>query len=124
MNQTLEQETFEEVSNYKLTFENKKSYDDLITEDLDTQGTDELSSNIEDNNIEAVAQPEIDVKEISAETGVVFTAKVTVKPEFELGTYKGVEVSKITHRTTEKEINGEIQKVREQVSLIFFDSRI
>ena len=71
---------------------------------------------IEENNIEAVAQPEIDVKEISAETGVVFTAKVTVKPEFELGTYKGVEVSKITHRTTEKEINGEIEKVRERNS--------
>jgi len=71
---------------------------------------------IEENNIEAVAQPEIDVKEISPETGVVFTAKVTVKPEFELGTYKGVEVSKVTHRTTEKEINGEIEKVRERNS--------
>ena len=71
---------------------------------------------IEENNIEAVAQPEIDVKEISAENGVVFTAKVTVKPEFELGTYKGVEVSKITHRTTEKEISGEIEKVRERNS--------
>ena len=69
---------------------------------------------IEENNVEAVAQPEIDVKEISAETGVVFTAKVVVKPEFELGEYKGVEVSKVTHRTTEKEINGEIEKVRER----------
>ncbi len=69
---------------------------------------------ITDNNIEAVAQPEIDVKELSAETGVVFTAKVTVKPEFELGTYKGIEVAKVTHRTTEKEINAEIEKVRER----------
>lgn len=51
MNQTLEQETFEEISNYKLTFENSKSYDDLITEDFNVQGTDELSS-LEDNNIE------------------------------------------------------------------------
>ena len=69
---------------------------------------------IDENKIETVAQPEIDVKEISPETGVVFTAKVTVKPEFELGTYKGVEVAKVTHRTTEKEINGEIEKVRER----------
>lgn len=51
MNQTLEQETFEEVSNYKLTFENKKVYDDLITEDFNEQGTDELSSTEEDINI-------------------------------------------------------------------------
>lgn len=69
---------------------------------------------LDENKVEAVAQPEIDVKEISAETGVVFTAKVVVKPEFELGEYKGVEVSKVTHRTTEKEINGEIEKVRER----------
>lgn len=52
MNQTLEQETFEEVSNYKLTFENNKSYDDLTTEDFDKQGTDELSSTEEDINID------------------------------------------------------------------------
>lgn len=69
---------------------------------------------IDEQNIEAVAQPEIDVKSISREDGVVFTAKVTVKPEFELGQYKGVEVSKITHRTTEKEIKGEIEKIRER----------
>lgn len=67
---------------------------------------------IEEQNIEAVAQPEIDIKDISKENGVVFTAKVTVKPDFELGEYKGVEVAKVTHRTTEKEINGEIEKIR------------
>ena len=69
---------------------------------------------ISENNIEAVAQPEIDVKEISAENGVVFTAKVIVKPEFELGTYKGVEVPKISYRTTENDIKNEIEKVRER----------
>ncbi len=69
---------------------------------------------IESQEIEAVAQPEIDVKSISKEDGVVFTAKVAVKPEFELGEYKGVEAKKITHRTTEKEINGEIKKIQER----------
>lgn len=69
---------------------------------------------IEEQNIEAVAQPEIDIKSISKEDGVVFTAKVAVKPDFELGEYKGVEVKKVTHRTTEKEINGEIEKVRQR----------
>ncbi|MBQ9757876.1 MAG: trigger factor [Clostridia bacterium] len=69
---------------------------------------------IDEQKIEAIAQPEIDVKEISRENGVVFTAEVAVKPEFELGQYKGVEVSKVTHRTTEKEINGEIEKIRER----------
>lgn len=49
MNETFEQKTFEEVSNYKLTFENN---DDLITEEQDNQGTDELSSNEEGVNID------------------------------------------------------------------------
>ncbi len=71
---------------------------------------------IDEQNIEAVAQPEIDVKDISKETGVVFTATVAVKPEFELGEYKGVKVQKVIHRTTEKEINGEIEKIRERNS--------
>ena len=45
---------------------------------------------IDENGVQPVAQPEIDIKgEISTETGVTFTAKVTVKPEFEMGTYKG-----------------------------------
>ena len=69
---------------------------------------------IDEQNIEAVAQPEIDVKDISRENGVVFTAKVAVKPEFELGQYKGVEVAKVTYRTTEKEIKSEIEKIRER----------
>ena len=69
---------------------------------------------IEAQGIEAVAQPEIDVKSISKEDGVVFTAKVAVKPEFELGKYKGVEAKKVTRRTTEKEISGEIDRIRER----------
>lgn len=71
---------------------------------------------IEEQNIEAVAQPEIDVKDISKENGVVFTATVIVKPDFEISEYKGVKAQKIIHRTTEKEINGEIEKIRERNS--------
>lgn len=77
---------------------------------------DAYDNAITEKNIEAVSQPEIDVKDLSAENGVTFTAKVTVKPDFKLAEYKGVEVSKVTHRTTEKEINAEINKVRERNS--------
>lgn len=52
MNQTLEHETFEEVSNYKLTFENKEYLDNLITEETNSEGTDAMSSSIGDINIE------------------------------------------------------------------------
>ncbi len=72
---------------------------------------------IDENNIYPVDQPEIDIKgEISRENGVTFTAKVTVKPEFELGTYKGVKAAKVSHRTLKKDIDTEIEKMRERNS--------
>lgn len=70
---------------------------------------------VEENGIFPVDQPEIDIKgEISKEDGVTFTAKVTVKPEFELGTYKGVKAAKVGHRTLKKDVDAEIEKMRER----------
>lgn len=72
---------------------------------------------IDENGIHPVAQPEIDLKgEISKESGVTFTAKVVVKPEFEMGTYKGIEATKVTHRTLKKDVEAEIEKLRERNS--------
>ncbi len=72
---------------------------------------------IDENGVQPVDQPEIDIKgEISAETGVTFTAKVTVKPEVEMGTYKGVEATKVTHRTLKKDVDAEIERLRERNS--------
>jgi len=72
---------------------------------------------VEENNIYPVDQPEIDIKgEISKESGVTFTAKVTVKPEFELGEYKGIKATKVSHRTLKKDIDAEIDRMRERNS--------
>ncbi len=72
---------------------------------------------IEENGVQPVDQPEIDIKgEISKENGIIFTAKVTVKPEFEMGTYKGVKATKVTHRTLKKDVDAEIEKLRERNS--------
>lgn len=87
MNQTLEQETFEEVSNYKLTFENKESLDDLITKDSNCEGTDEISSNEEDINIDEESNIEectslVTLKEhrlLAAQTMFKKSIKVSIK---------------------------------------------
>ena len=72
---------------------------------------------IEENAIFPVDQPEIDIKgEVSKENGVTFTAKVTVKPEFELGEYKGIKATKVSHRTLKKDIEAEVEKMRERNS--------
>ena len=72
---------------------------------------------VEENGIHPVAQPEIDIKgEIVKGDDITFTAKVTVKPEFELGTYKGIQADKVTHRTLKKDVDAEIEKLRERNS--------
>lgn len=78
---------------------------------------DAYDNAIKENNIFPVDQPEIDIKgEIEKGEDITFTAKVTVKPEFELGEYKGVKAQKVTSRVLKKDIEAELEKKREMNS--------
>ncbi|HEX3027993.1 MAG TPA: trigger factor [Clostridia bacterium] len=66
---------------------------------------------VESNNLHPVERPEIDIKQIGEGKELIFTAKVTVKPEVELGEYKGVEVSKIEVNVTDEDVEKELQTV-------------
>ena len=65
-------------------------------------------------NLDVVAQPSIDVKEIGKEIGVKFEASVVVKPEVKLGQYKGIEIEKIEEEVTEEEINAHFEKIQNE----------
>ncbi len=69
---------------------------------------------VEENNLNPVDRPEIDIKQIGDGQNLIFTAVVTVKPEVELGEYKGIEVSKIEVNVTDEEVEKEFQKVVEK----------
>ncbi len=69
---------------------------------------------LEKTKIEPVDRPEIDIEKIGGGENFVFTATVTVKPEVELGEYEGVEVEKITYKTSAADVNAEIKKAQEQ----------
>ncbi len=73
---------------------------------------------VEENGIYPVAQPEIDIKEDSIDPtkDIVFTAKVVVKPEFELDGYKGVKAEKAEYPVTDQDVDDEIEKIRERNS--------
>ena len=66
---------------------------------------------VEENGISPVAQPEIDLKseKIEPDKEIIFTAKVVVKPEFELGEYKGVKAEKAVYETTDENVNEDIK---------------
>ncbi len=73
---------------------------------------------VEENKIQPVAQPEIDLKDenIVPENGITFTATVTVKPEVVLGDYEGISAKKVTYRTYKKDVDAELEKLRERNS--------
>lgn len=79
---------------------------------------------IEENNIHPVDRPEIDIKQIGKGQVLIFTANVTVKPEVELGQYKGVEVQKASAVVTDEDVEKEIEKVVDKNSrLITIEDR-
>lgn len=69
---------------------------------------------VKENNINPVAYPEIDVVTLEEGKDFVYTAKVTVKPEVELGEYKGVEVQKVEYPVTDEDVENELKSSQEK----------
>ena len=61
---------------------------------------------------EIVSTPTIDVVQLEPEKAFIFTAEVALKPEVELGKYKGVKIDKIETEVTEDEVNEAIDRER------------
>ena len=68
---------------------------------------------LEDNKIEAVSKPEIDIKQIEAGKDLIFTAVVQTKPEVTLGDYKGIELKKVEYTVTDEDVNHELEHIAE-----------
>ncbi|MBO5488768.1 MAG: trigger factor, partial [Eubacterium sp.] len=78
----------------------------------------------DNNDLEIVSRPEIDIVEIGEGKDMVFTATIAVKPEITLGDYKGVEIEKREVKIMAADVNAEIDRVREQNSrMISVDNR-
>ncbi|OPX42940.1 trigger factor [Ruminiclostridium hungatei] len=71
---------------------------------------------VEEKNLEPVDRPEIDIVQIGNKENLIFTARVTTKPEVELGAYMGVEVTKADAIVTEDDVEKEFEKVVEKNS--------
>ena len=71
---------------------------------------------IDELKIDPIDMPSIDVEEISKENGLVLLVDVEVKPEFQLGEYKGVEVEKVEETLNEDVVNAKLEEMREKNS--------
>lgn len=89
-------------------------YEDAVNDMIPTA----YEAAVKESELEIVSQPKIDVVQIEAGKEFIFTAEVAVKPEVELGEYKGVEVPKSDVSVSDEEIMAEIDREREQNSRI------
>lgn len=69
---------------------------------------------LKEYSIRPVDYPEIDVVEIGEGKDFIYTAKVTVVPEVELGEYKALEVKKNTYEVKEEEIENKLKGMQER----------
>ncbi|UOQ86187.1 trigger factor [Gracilibacillus salinarum] len=95
-------------------FEKRFGVESLYQDAVDIILPGEYSNAIEETGIEPVDQPEVDVEQIEKGKNLIFTAKVTVKPEVKLGDYKGLEVEEQNTEVTDEDVDAEIQKQQEQ----------
>lgn len=69
---------------------------------------------IEENKLEVVSKPEIDIVQIGKGKELIFTAVVQTKPEVKLGKYKGIEIEKVEYKIMAKDVNKELEQMAEK----------
>ncbi len=88
----------------------------LLDEAFEIMASPAYSKALDDNNVEPVSRPEIEVVTLAEDQPMVFKATVVAKPEITLGQYKGVKVTKNVEPVAEEQINAQIETMRERHS--------
>ena len=66
---------------------------------------------IKELNIDPIDRPDLDIEKISKDNGLVMVVNVEVKPEFELGAYKGIEISKVDNTVSEEDVEARLNEM-------------
>ena len=75
---------------------------------------EEYEKALEENKIDAVSKPQIDIVTMEKGQDLVFTATVQTKPEVELGNYKGIEIPKIEYNVKDEDIDEQLKQMQEK----------
>ncbi|MCY9364096.1 trigger factor [Bacillus spizizenii] len=95
-------------------FEQRFGVEALYQDALDILLPVEYPKAVEEAGIEPVDRPEIDVEKIEKGESLIFTAKVTVKPEVKLGDYKGLGIEKDDTAVTDEDVQNELKTLQER----------
>jgi trigger factor len=85
----------------------------LYEDAVDTLCPEAYQEAVEEKGLEPVSRPEIDIKQIGSGQNLIFTAKITLKPDVIIDNYKGIEVPKAEFEVTEADIDKEIERQRQ-----------
>ena len=79
---------------------------------------EEYANAVEENKLEVVSKPQIDIVTMEKGQDLVFTATVATKPDVELGKYKGIEIEKIEHNVEDSDIENNLKQMQEKNSRV------
>lgn len=80
---------------------------------LDSLITEAYPEALSQANIEPVTRPELDITKWEPGEALVFTAKVTTKPEVTLGQYTGLEIEREEPAVSEEAVTEELESLRQ-----------
>lgn len=94
----------------------KKMYGETVLFDSVIEDTvdEEYRIAIEENNLEVVSKPELDIKQIGKDKDLIYTVTVFVKPEAIVKDYKGIEVKKFNTKVSKKDIDNALEQARDK----------
>ncbi|MBW7453648.1 trigger factor [Paenibacillus sepulcri] len=95
-------------------FEARFGIESLYQDAIDILLPDVYSEALKETEIIPVDRPDIEVEQFSKGQPFKFKAKVTVKPEVQLGEYKGIEVPAVDETVTEEEIAAELDRLQQR----------
>ncbi len=77
---------------------------------------DAFDAALKESKLDMVGQPDFDVVSVNDDEGVIFSAKVSVRPEVKIENYFGIEAEKQVAEVTDEEIEQEIKTLQERNS--------
>jgi len=73
---------------------------------------------VEENSVQVLGQPEVDVTDLADGEHLRFTVEVDVRPEFELPEYDGLEVTVDDAEVTDTDIDDQLEGLRERFATL------
>lgn len=95
-------------------FEKRFGVEALYQDAVDLVLPDAYTKAIDEADIFPIDQPSIDIEQIEKGKALVFKAEVEVKPDVNLGEYKGLEVEEENVEVTDEDVEKELENLREQ----------